>query len=129
MAVRHWQWRVSFFFFFERAAASGAFTSYIYKTRAGASEMEALRGVSLFFWNAPLTVARCHSYIWNFTVFTLLFNNINLIILINNKNWESGHYRDGDTFFISIFFSSFIITILIKQYTCSNFDYSVYSDR
>jgi hypothetical protein len=33
-----------------------------------------------------LAVARCHSYISNFTVLTLIFNNINLIIIIINKN-------------------------------------------
>jgi hypothetical protein len=33
------------------------------------------------------TVARCHSYIWNFTVLTLIFNNINLIKLIITKNY------------------------------------------
>jgi hypothetical protein len=31
-------------------------------------------------------VARCHSYIWNFTFLTLIFNNINLIKLIITKN-------------------------------------------
>jgi hypothetical protein len=41
-------------------------------------------------WKTPLAVARCHSYIWNSSFLTLIFNNINLIIINIIKNWKGG---------------------------------------
>jgi hypothetical protein len=70
--THHWQWRVSLFFL----NAPLAVAHFVHATGSDA----------LPFVNAPLTVARCHSYIWNFTIITLIFNNINLIIIIINKN-------------------------------------------
>jgi hypothetical protein len=76
--TRHWQWRVS--------------------SKSRASEMERRCTFCIysgaFYKNnetrhcTPLTVAPYHSYIWNFTVLTLIFNNINLIIIIITKNCE-----------------------------------------
>jgi hypothetical protein len=79
MTARHCQWRVCFLYIQNAQRLSISLAR-------GLDEMRHCQWrVSLFLWNASLSVTRCHSYIWNFTVFTLIFNNINLIITILNK--------------------------------------------
>jgi hypothetical protein len=63
--------------------------------------------------NAPLPVARCHSYIWKFTFLTLIFNNINLLKLIITKNWWK---NDGENKMIAFgFWRSFGIKIILSN--------------